>query len=179
VLALSAPALPAKRARSYAAFYMGRIRRAELIPPRSSIDDQRSRGPCPEGDVARLGGDPFDVSKFVALLRGRLRTASRTIEYRRRRRSLYQSLPPRAARRYLWTTSRKSGAGCRLPDAWLARMKQNGGVIELCGTRRQIGGPEGSVEPFRLGLQSGESGPGQRGSNRIPRAIVGSPTRCS
>ena len=45
-------------------------------------------------------------------------------------------------------------------DAWLARMKQNGGVIPsyvaLDGT---IGGPEEMVEQrLRLGLQSGESG---------------------
>ena len=155
VLALSAPALTAyqKRARTYAAFYLGEDRDAPNYDPQHKIIKSMingSRGPMlRKATSLDWVGDPFDVSKFIAL-HGEGSYEQFLAHYQDTPTSsaITSSIssPPRCRSTPIsWTTSRSYKRWLvEYMDAWLARMKQNGGVIPsyvaLDGT---IGGPEG------------------------------------
>jgi hypothetical protein len=154
-MALSAPNLPAygERARRFAAFYMGTDPQAPNYDPgkkliRSMING--SRGPLLRKATALdWVGDPFDTTGFVAL-HGES-TYAQFLEHYREYTDVVgdhflnlaaTTLPTNA---YLLTgeaTYRRWIADYM--DAWLARMRQNRGIIpsfvDLDGV---IGGPEG------------------------------------
>jgi len=154
VTALSAPALPAyqKRARTYASFYMGEDPGAPNYDPQRKIIKSMingSRGPMlRKATSLDWVGDPFDVSKFVAL-HGEDTYEQFLAHYQEYTdvegdhflNLVATTLPLNA---YLLDNEPKYKRWLvDYMDAWLARMKQNGGVIPsyvaLDGT---IGGPE-------------------------------------
>ena len=172
VLALSAPALPAyqKRARTYAALYMGEDPDAPNYDPQHKIIKSMmngSRGPMlRKATSLDWVGDPFDVSKFVAL-HGEGSYEQFLAHYQEYTdvvgdhflNLVATTLPLNA---YLLDNEPKYKRWLvDYMDAWLARMKQNGGVIPsyvaLDGTSRRARG-EMVEQRLRLGLQSGESG---------------------
>jgi hypothetical protein len=188
VLALSAPALPAyqKRARTYAALYMGEDPDAPNYDPAAQdhqVDDERQPRPdAAEGDVARLGGDPFDVSKFVAL-HGEGSYEQFLAHYQEYTdvagdhflNLVATTLPLNA---YLLDNEPKYKRWLvDYMDAWLARMKQNGGVIPSyvrstapSAGRRQ----KWWNNAYGWGFSPVNPVTGRREDrNRIPRATVG------
>ncbi|MGH9159316.1 MAG: hypothetical protein ACRD2X_04945 [Vicinamibacteraceae bacterium] len=187
-MALSAPDLPAyrERLRRFAAMYMGEDPDApnydsekKLI--RSMING--SRGPMLRRATALdWVGDPFDVADFVAL------HGERTYEQFLQHYEEYTNvvgdhflnlvattLPTNA---YLLTGEAKYRRWIvEYMDAWLARMKQNGGIIpsfvDLDGT---VGGPGGRwwQNAYGWGFSPVNPVTGRREDrNRIPRALVG------
>ena len=188
VLALAAPALPAyqKRARSYAALYMGEDPEAPNYDRQHKIIKSMmngSRGPMlRKATSLDWVGDPFDVSKFVAL------HGENTYEQFLAHYQEYSdvvgdhflnlvatTLPLNA---YLLDNEPKYKRWLvNYMDAWLARMKQNGGIIPsyvaLDGT---VGGPEGKWwnNAYGWGFSPVNPVTGRREDrNRIPRATVG------
>ena len=188
VLALSVPALPAyqKRARAYAALYMGEDPDAPNYDPQRKIIKSMingSRGPMlRKATSLDWVGDPFDVSKFVAL-HGEDSYEQFLAHYQEYTdvvgdhflNLVATTLPLNA---YLVDNEPKYKRWLvEYMDAWLARMKQNGGIIPsyvaLDGT---IGGPEGKWwnNAYGWGFSPVNPVTGQREDrNRIPRATVG------
>ena len=188
VLALSVPSLPAyqKRARAYAAFYMGEDPAAPNYDPRHKIIRSMlngSRGPMlRKATSLDWVGDPFDVSKFIAL-HGEDSYEQFLAHYQEYTdvvgdhflNLVATTLPLNA---YLLNNEPKYKRWLvEYMDAWLARMKQNGGVIPsyvaLDGT---IGGPEGKWWSNAYGWGFSPVNPVTRqreDRNRIPRATVG------
>jgi hypothetical protein len=188
VLSLSVPTLPAyqKRARTYAALYMGEDPDAPNYDPHHKIIKSMingSRGPMLRKATALdWVGDPFDVSKFVAL-HGESSYAQFLAHYQDYTdvvgdhflNLVATTLPLNA---YLLDNQPKYKRWIvEYMDAWLVRMKQNGGIIPsyvaLDGT---IGGPEGKWwnNAYGWGFSPVNPVTGQREDrNRIPRATVG------
>ncbi len=188
VMALSVPTLPAyqKRARAFAAMYMGEDREAPNYDAgrkiiRSMING--SRGPMlRKATSLDWVGDPFDVSKFVAL-HGENSYEQFLAHYREYTdvvgdhflNLVATTLPINA---YLIDNEPKYKQWLvDYMDAWLARMKQNGGIlpsyVALDGT---IGGPGKTWwnNAYGWGFSPVNPVTGQREDrNRIPRATVG------
>ena len=188
VMALSVPTLPAyqKRARAFAAMYMGEDREAPNYDAgrkiiRSMISG--SRGPMlRKATSLDWVGDPFDVSKFVAL-HGENSYEQFLAHYREYTdvvgdhflNLVATTLPINA---YLIDNEPKYKQWLvDYMDAWLARMKQNGGIlpsyVALDGT---IGGPGKTWwnNAYGWGFSPVNPVTGQREDrNRIPRATVG------
>ncbi len=188
VTALSAPALPAyqKRARAFAALYMGEDREAPNYDPERRIIKSMingSRGPMlRKATSLDWVGDPFDVSKFVAL-HGESTYEQFLAHYHEYTdvvgdhflNLVATTLPLNA---YLIDNEPKYKRWLvDYMDAWLARAKQNRGIIPsyvaLDGT---IGGPEGKWwnNAYGWGFSPVNPVTGQREDrNRVPRATVG------
>jgi hypothetical protein len=188
VMALSVPTLAAyqKRARAFAAMYMGEDREAPNYDAgrkiiRSMING--SRGPMlRKATSLDWVGDPFDVSKFVAL-HGENSYEQFLAHYREYTdvvgdhflNLVATTLPINA---YLIDNEPKYKQWLvDYMDAWLARMKQNGGIlpsyVALDGT---IGGPGKTWwnNAYGWGFSPVNPVTGQREDrNRIPRATVG------
>ena len=188
VMALSVPTLPAyqKRARAFAAMYMGEDREAPNYDAgrkiiRSMING--SRGPMlRKATSLDWVGDPFDVSKFVAL-HGENSYEQFLAHYREYTdvvgdhflNLVATTLPTNA---YLIDNEPKYKQWLvDYMDAWLARMKQNGGIlpsyVALDGT---VGGPGKTwwSNAYGWGFSPVNPVTGQREDrNRIPRATVG------
>ena len=187
-MALSAPDLPAyrERARRFAALYMGEDREAPNYDPerkliRSMING--SKGPLLRKATALdWVGDPFDTTGFVAL-HGES-TYAQFLEHYQEYTDVVgdhflnlvaTTLPTNA---YLVTGDAKYRRWIvEYMDAWLARMKQNNGIIpsfvDLDGT---VGGREGRWWGNAYGWGFSPINPvtGRREDrNRIPRALVG------
>ena len=188
VTALSAPSLPAyqERARTYASFYMGEDPGAPNYDPERKIIKSMingSRGPMlRKATSLDWVGDPFDVSKFVAL-HGE-DTYEQFLAH-------YQDYTDVVGDHFLNLVATTLPLNAYLldnepkykrwlvdyMDAWLARMKRNGGVIPsyvaLDGT---IGGPEGKWWNNAYGWGFSPVNPvtkQREDRNRIPRATVG------
>jgi hypothetical protein len=187
-MALSAPGSPAYRERlqRFAAFYMGEDPEAPNYDPqkkliRSMING--SRGPMLRKATALdWVGDPFDTTGFVAL-HGES-TYAQFLEHYQEYTDVMgdhflnlvaTTLPTNA---YLLTVDARYRRWIvEYMDAWLARMKQNGGIIpsfvDLDGT---IGGPERRWwgNAYGWGFSPVNPVTGRREDrNRIPRALVG------
>jgi hypothetical protein len=187
-MALSAPDLPVyqERARRFAAMYMGEDRQApnydaERRLIRSMING--SIGPLLRPATALdWVGDPFDASGFVAL-HGES-TYAQFLEHYQEYTDVVgdhflnlvaTTLPTNA---YLLTGDAKYRRWIvQYMDAWLGRMKNNGGIlpsfVDLDGT---IGGPERRWWGNAYGWGFSPLNPvtGRREDrNRIPRALVG------
>jgi hypothetical protein len=187
-MALSAPHLPAyrDRARRFAGLYMGEDRDAPNYDPekkliRSMING--SRGPMLRKATALdWVGDPFDTTGFVAL-HGES-TYAQFLEH-------YQEYTDVAGDHFLNLVATTLPTNAFMVtgeakyrrwiveymDAWLARMKQNAGIIpsfvDVDGT---IGGPARRWWNNAYGWGFSPLNPvtGRRENrNRIPRALVG------
>ena len=187
-MALSAPALPAyrDRVRRFAAMYMGEDASApnydsqrKLI--RSMING--SRGPLLRKATALdWVGDPFDTTGFVAL-HGES-TYKQFLEHYEEYTDVVgdhflnlvaTTLPTNA---YLATGEEKYKRWIvDYLDAWLARMKQNDGIIpSFVDLDGKIGGAEGRWwgNAYGWGFSPVNPVTGRREDrNRIPRALVG------
>src|SRR5687767_10067475 len=185
---LSVPALPAyrDRARRFAGLYMGEDPEApnydrdrKLI--RSMING--SRGPLLRKATALdWVGDPFDTTGFVAL-HGES-TYKQFLEHYEEYTDVVgdhflnlvaTTLPTNA---YMATGEEKYRRWIAdYLDAWLARMKQNGGIIpSFVDLDGRIGGPDGRWWGNAYGWGFSPINPvtGKREDrNRIPRALVG------
>ena len=187
-LALSAPDLPAyrERARRFAGFYMGEDPDAPNYDPqrkliRSMING--SRGPLLRPATALdWVGDPFDASGFVAL-HGESTYAQFLEHYQEYTdvagdhflNLVATTLPTNA---YMVTGEAKYRRWIvEYMDAWLARMKQNGGVIpSFVDLDGRIGGADGRGWGNAYGWGFSPVNPvnGRREDrNRIPRALIG------
>ena len=188
VLALSAPALPTyeRRARTYAALYMGEDAEAPNYDPERKIIRSMmngSRGPMLRKATALdWVGDPFDVSQFVAL------HGEETYEQFLAHYEEYTdvvgdhflnlvatTLPLNA---YLLKNEAKYKEWLvAYMDAWLERMKFNGGIIpSFVDVDGRIGGPQGEwwKNAYGWGFSPVNPVTGLREDrNRIPRATVG------
>jgi hypothetical protein len=188
VMALSVPTLPAfqARARRFAGFYMGEDPEAPNYDPQHKIIRSMmngSRGPMLRKATALdWVGDPFDVSKFVAL-HGENTYEQFLAHYREYSdvagdhfiNLVATTLPFNA---YLLANEAKYKQWLvGYMDAWLARMKQNGGVIpSYVALDGKIGGPEGKWwnNAYGWGFSPVNPVTGRREDrNRIPRALVG------
>jgi len=188
VLSLSAPSLAAyqKRARAYAALYMGEDPDAPNYDPRHKIIRSMlngSRGPMlRKATSLDWVGDPFDVSKFVAL-HGESSYAQFLAHYQEYTDvvgdhflNLVATTLPLDA--YLIDNDPKYRRWLvEYMDAWLDRMSQNGGIIPsyvaLDGT---VGGSEKRWwgNAYGWGFSPVNPVTGQHEDrNRIPRATVG------
>jgi hypothetical protein len=187
-MALSAPDLPAyqERARRFAAMYMGEDRQApnydadrKLI--RSMING--SKGPLLRPATALdWVGDPFDTTGFVAL-HGES-TYAQFLEHYQEYTDVVgdhflnlvaTTLPTNA---YMVTGEGKYRRWISdYMDAWLARMKDNGGIIpSFVDLDGRIGGPERRWwgNAYGWGFSPVNPVTGRREDrNRIPRALVG------
>ncbi len=187
-MALSAPDLAAyrERVRRFAGLYMGEDAEAPNYDPdrkliRSMING--SKGPLLRKATALdWVGDPFDATGFVAL-HGES-TYSQFLEHYQEYTDVVgdhflnlvaTTLPTNA---YLLTGEAKYRRWIvEYMDAWLARMKKNGGIIpsfvDLDGT---IGGRDGKWwgNAYGWGFSPVNPVTGRREDrNRIPRALVG------
>jgi hypothetical protein len=187
-MALSAPDLPAyqERARRFAAMYMGEDRQApnydadrRLI--RSMING--SKGPLLRPATALdWVGDPFDATGFVAL-HGES-TYAQFLEHYQEYTDVVgdhflnlvaTTLPTNA---YLLTgEARYRRWIADYMDAWLGRMKDNGGIIpSFVDLDGRIGGPQRRWwgNAYGWGFSPVNPVTGRREDrNRIPRALVG------
>jgi hypothetical protein len=187
-MALSAPASAAyrERVRRFAGFYMGDDPSApnydadrKLI--RSMING--SRGPLlRQATALDWVGDPFDASGFVAL-HGESTYAQFLDHYREYTdvvgdhflNLVATTLPTNA---YLATGEAKYRRWLvDYMDAWLARMRANGGIIpSFVDLDGRVGGPEGRwwSNAYGWGFSPVNPVTGKREDrNRIPRALVG------
>jgi hypothetical protein len=188
VMALSVPTLPAfqARARRFAGFYMGEDPEAPNYDPKHKLIRSMmngSRGPMLRKATALdWVGDPFDVSKFVAL-HGENTYEQFLAHYQEYTdvvgdhfiNLVATTLPFNA---YLLANEAKYKQWLvGYMDAWLARMKQNGGVIpSYVALDGKIGGPEGKwwSNAYGWGFSPVNPVTGRRENrNRIPRALVG------
>ena len=188
VMALSVPTLPAfqARARRFAGFYMGEDPEAPNYDPKHKLIRSMmngSRGPMLRKATALdWVGDPFDVSKFVAL-HGENTYEQFLAHYQEYTdvvgdhfiNLVATTLPLNA---YLLANEAKYKQWIvGYMDAWLARMKQNGGVIpSYVALDGKIGGPEGKWWNNAYGWGFSPVNPvnGRREDrNRIQRALVG------
>lgn len=187
-MALSVPGLPAyrERVRRFAAMYMGEDPDAPNYDPekkliRSLING--SRGPMLRQAAALdWAGDPFDVSRFVAL-HGE-RTYAQFLEHYEEYTDVVgdhflnlvaTTLPTNG---YLLTGETKYRRWIvEYMDAWLARMKQNGGIIpSFVDLDGRIGGADHRWWGNAYGWGFSPLNPvtGRREDrNRISRALVG------
>jgi hypothetical protein len=187
-MALSAPDLPAYRARArrFAGLYMGED------PEAPNYDNERklirsmingSKGPLLRPATALdWVGDPFDTTGFVAL-HGES-TYAQFLEHYQEYTDVVgdhflnlvaTTLPTNA---YLLTGEAKYRRWIvEYMDAWLGRMKQNGGIIpSFVDLEGRIGGPEGRWwgNAYGWGFSPVNPVTGRREDrNRIPRALVG------
>lgn len=188
VMALSVPTLPAyqKRARQYAAMYMGEDPEAPNYDPQHKIIrsmQNGSRGPMLRPATALdWVGDPFDVSKFVAG-HGESTYAQFLQHYEEYTdvvgdhfiNLVATTLPLNA---YLLANEPKYKQWLvGYMDAWLERMKQNKGIIPShIGLDGKVGGAEGKWWGGAYGWGFSPVNPvtGKREDRtRIPRALVG------
>jgi hypothetical protein len=188
VMALSVPTLPVfqARARRFAGFYMGEDPEAPNYDPQHKLIRSMmngSRGPMLRKATALdWVGDPFDVSKFVAL-HGENTYEQFLAHYQEYTdvvgdhfiNLVATTLPFNA---YVLANEAKYKQWLvGYMDAWLARMKQNGGVIpSYVALDGKIGGPEGKWWNNAYGWGFSPVNPvnGRRENrNRIPRALVG------
>jgi hypothetical protein len=188
VMGLSVPHLPLyqSRARRFAAMYMGEDPGAPNYDPerriiRSMING--SRGPMlrPATSLDWVG-DPFDVSKFIAG-HGES-TYAQFLEHYQEYTDVVgdhfinlvaTTLPLNA---YLLSNEPKYKQWIvEYMDAWLGRMKQNGGIIpSYIGLDGKIGGPDRKWwnNAYGWGFSPVNPVTGKREDrNRIPRALVG------
>jgi hypothetical protein len=187
-ISLSAPDQPVwrERAKRFAAFYMGTDPDAPNYDPekkliRSMING--SRGPLLRKATALdWVGDPFDATGFVAL-HGES-TYAQFLEHYQEYTDVVgdhflnlvaTTLPTNA---YMATGEAKYRRWVvEYMDAWLARMKQNGGVIpSFVDLDGRIGGAEGRWWGNAYGWGFSPVNPvnGRREDrNRIPRALIG------
>jgi hypothetical protein len=187
-MALSVPGLPAyrERVRRFAAMYMGEDPDAPNYDPekkliRSMING--SRGPMlRQATALDWVGDPFDVSGFVAL-HGE-RTYAQFLQHYEEYTNVVgdhflnlvaTTLPTNA---YLLTGETKYRRWIvEYMDAWLARMKQNGGIIpSFVDLDGRVGGPDHRWwrNAYGWGFSPVNPVTGRREDrNRIPRALVG------
>jgi hypothetical protein len=187
-MALSSPALPSyvERVRRFAGFYMGED------PQAANYDTERklirsmmngSTGPMLRKATALdWAGDPFDTTGFVAL-HGE-RTYAEFLKH-------YEEYTDVAGDHFLNLVATTLPTNAFLAtgeekyrrwiveymDAWLARMKQNGGIIpSFVGLDGTIGGPEERWwgNAYGWGFSPVNPVTGRREDrNRIPRALVG------
>ena len=188
VMALSVPTLPAfqARARRFAGLYMGEDPEAPNYDPQHKLIRSMmngSRGPMLRKATALdWVGDPFDVSKFVAL-HGENTYEQFLAHYQEYTdvvgdhfiNLVATTLPFNA---YVLANEAKYKQWIvGYMDAWLARMKQNGGVIpSYVALDGKIGGPEGKWwnNAYGWGFSPVNPVTGRRENrNRIPRALVG------
>ena len=188
VMALSAPSLPAyqQRARTYAAFYMGEDPDAPNYDPQRRLIKSMingSRGPMlRKATSLDWVGDPFDVSKFVAL-HGESSYEQFLAHYQEYTdvvgdhflNLVATTLPLNA---YLIDNEPKYKRWLvEYMDAWRVRMQLNGGVIpSYVAVDGTIGGPEGKWwnNAYGWGFSPVNPVTGKREDrNRIPRATVG------
>jgi hypothetical protein len=187
-MALSAPTQPAyrERVRRFAGFYMGEDPSAPNYDPdkkliRSMING--SRGPLlRKATPLDWVGDPFDTTGFVAL-HGES-TYPQFLEHYQEYTDVVgdhflnlvaTTLPTNA---YLATGDAKYRRWLvDYMDAWLGRMKANGGVIpSFVDLDGRIGGPDGRWwnNAYGWGFSPVNPVTGKREHrNRIPRALVG------
>jgi hypothetical protein len=187
-MALSAPALPSyrERVRRFAGFYMGEDPAAPNYDPKRKLIRSMINGSI--GPLLRPAtaldwvGDPFDTTGFVAL-HGETTYAQFLDHYREYTdvvgdhflNLVATTLPTNA---YMATGDAKYRRWLvEYMDAWLERMKQNGGIIpsfvDLDGV---IGGPQRRWWKNAYGWGFSPINPvtGRREDrNRIPRALVG------
>jgi hypothetical protein len=188
LLGLSAPRLPEyqERSRRWAGLYLGEDPSAPNYDPRLKLIrsmQNGSRGPMLRPATALdWVGDPFDVSRFTAL-HGE-RTYAQFLRH-------YEEYTDVAGDHFLNLVATTLPTGAYLlaheekyrtwltdyMDAWLARMRANGGVIpsfvDLDGT---VGGPSGRWWGNAYGWGFSPLNPvtGRRENrNRIPRALLG------
>lgn len=187
-MALSVPELPAyrDRARRFAALYMGDAPEAPNYDPQKKIIRSMMNGSI--GPMLRPAtaldwvGDPFDTTGFVAL-HGES-TYKQFLEHYQEYTNVVgdhflnlvaTTLPTNA---YLATGEAKYKRWLvEYMDAWLGRMKENGGIIpsfvDLDGT---VGGTGGRwwENAYGWGFSPVNPVTGRREDrNRIPRALVG------
>jgi hypothetical protein len=187
-MALSIPTDPTyqARARRFAGLYMGEDPEAPNYDPSHKIIrsmQNGSRGPMlRQATALDWVGDPFDVSGFDAL-HGESSFAQFLAHYEEYGdvvgdhflNLVATTLPTNA---YLATGDGKYKAWIvEYMDAWLDRMKQNGGVIpSYVGLDGRIGGAEGAwwKNAYGWGFSPVNPVTGTREDrNRIPRALVG------
>jgi len=187
-MALSAPDLPAygRRARQFAAFYMGEAPEAPNYDPQRKLIRSMMNGSI--GPMLRPAtaldwvGDPFDTSGFIAL-HGES-TYQQFLEHYKEYTDVVgdhflnlvaTTLPTDT---YLLTGEAKYKQWVvQYMDAWLARMKQNGGIIpSFVDLDGKIGGPDRRWwgNAYGWGFSPVNPVTGRREDrNRIPRALVG------
>jgi hypothetical protein len=187
-MGLSVPTLPSyrERARRFAAMYMGEDAEAPNYDPKTKLIRSMingSRGPMLRKATALdWVGDPFDTTGFVAL-HGES-TYKQFLEH-------YQEYTDVAGDHFLNLVATTLPTDAYLLsgdakyrrwiveyiDAWLARMKQNGGIIpSFVDLDGRIGGPENTWwnNAYGWGFSPVNPVTGRREDrNRIPRALVG------
>jgi hypothetical protein len=187
-MGLSVPTLPSyrERARRFAAMYMGEDPEAPNYDPKTRLIRSMingSRGPMLRKATALdWVGDPFDTTGFVAL-HGES-TYKQFLEHYQEYTDVVgdhflnlvaTTLPTDA---YLLTgDARYRRWLIEYMDGWLARMKQNGGIIpSFVDLDGRIGGPENKWwnNAYGWGFSPVNPVTGRREDrNRIPRALVG------
>jgi hypothetical protein len=187
-MGLSVPTLPSyrDRARRFAAMYMGEDPEAPNYDPKTRLIRSMingSRGPMLRKATALdWVGDPFDTTGFVAL-HGES-TYKQFLEHYQEYTDVVgdhflnlvaTTLPTDA---YLLTGDAKYRRWLvEYMDGWLARMKQNGGIIpSFVDLDGRIGGPENTWwnNAYGWGFSPVNPVTGRREDrNRIPRALVG------
>jgi hypothetical protein len=187
-MALSSPDLPEYRRRvaQFAALYMGDAPKAANYDPQKKLIRSMINGSI--GPLLRPAtaldwvGDPFDTTGFVAL-HGES-TYQQFLEHYQEYTDVVgdhflnlvaTTLPTNA---YLATGEAKYRRWVvDYMDAWLGRMKANGGIIpSLVDLDGRIGGPEGKWwgNAYGWGFSPVNPVTGRREDrNRIPRALVG------
>ena len=178
-----------ERARRYAGFYMNEDPEAQNYDPKLKLIRSLltgSRGPMlRQATALDWVGDPVDISKFPAV-HGEADYAGMLAHYKDYNDVVGDSflnlgattLPTTA---YLLTHDQKYKQWViEYMDAWLDRMKQNGGVIpSYVALDGKIGGPENKWWGNAYGwgfspISTAQNSLGQRQNrNRIPRALVG------
>ena len=188
VMALSVPTLPAfqTRARNFAAMYMGEDPEAPNYDPQHKLIrsmQNGSRGPMlRKATSLDWVGDPFDVSKFVAL-HGENTYEQFLAHYQEYTdvvgdhfiNLVATTLPLNA---YLLGNELKYRQWIvGYMDAWLERMKQNSGIIpSYVALDGKVGGPENKWwgNAYGWGFSPVNPVTGRREDRtRIPRALVG------
>jgi hypothetical protein len=187
-MALSVPDLPAyrERARRFAGLYMGEDAEAPNYDAKRKLIRSMINGSA--GPMLRPAtaldwvGDPFDATGFVAL-HGES-TYAQFLEHYQEYSDVVgdhflnlvaTTLPTNA---YLLTGDAKYRRWIvEYMDAWLTRMRQNGGIIpSFVDLDGRIGGPDGRWwgNAYGWGFSPVNPVTGRREDrNRIPRAIVG------
>jgi hypothetical protein len=187
-MALSAPAAPAyeARVRRFAGFYMGEDPEAPNYDPQKKLIRSMmngSRGPMLRKATALdWAGDPFDTAGFVAL-HGESTYGQFLDHYREYTdvagdhflNLVATTLPTNA---FLLTGEAKYRRWIvDYMDAWLDRMKQNGGIVpSFVDVDGRIGGPDNRWwgNAYGWGFSPVNPVTGRREHrNRIPRALVG------
>jgi hypothetical protein len=187
-MALSAPAAPAyeARVRRFAGFYMGEDPEAPNYDPQKKLIRSMmngSRGPMLRKATALdWAGDPFDTAAFVAL-HGESTYGQFLDHYREYTdvagdhflNLVATTLPTNA---FLLTGEAKYRRWIvDYMDAWLDRMKQNGGIVpSFVDVDGRIGGPDNRWwgNAYGWGFSPVNPVTGRREHrNRIPRALVG------